>query len=301
MMQALSRIFSPLVRILGASTGAMLRLLRIKPSIAPPVTEDEVKAMIQEGTQAGIFEASEQDMVSGIFRLSDLRVGSLMTPRSEIVWLDLEDPLEVNSRKILESKYGRFPVGRGGLDDWIGIVQSKDLLNQALNGEPIDLETRLIRPLVVPESMLALKVLDMFQDSGVHIALAIDEFGVLQGLVTIFDILEAIVGDIPVLGEPVEAGAVQREDGSWLLDGMLPVDEFKEIFHLPGLPDEARGYYQTVAGFVINYVGRIPSAGDRFEWGGIRFEIMDMDGLRVDKILVLPPPGAATGSEKEGG
>lgn len=290
-MLALSRIFSPLVRLLSASTGALLRLFRIKPSSEPPVTEDEVKAMIQEGTQAGVFEESEQDMVAGIFRLSDLRVGQLMTPRSEIVWLDLEDSLEMNSLKILESKYGRFPVGRGGLDDWVGIVQSKDLLNQALKGEPVDLEARLIQPLVVPESMLALKVMDMFQDSGIHIALVIDEFGVLQGMVTIFDILEAIVGDIPVLGEPVEAGAIQREDGTWLLDGMLTVDDFKEIFRLGSLPDEARGYFQTLAGFVINYLGRIPSAGEQFDWSNLHFEIVDMDGLRVDKILVSPEPG----------
>lgn len=287
-IQGFARLTSPIVRFLSASTDLVLRIIGASPSDEPAVTDEDVKALLQIGAQAGIFEAAEEDMVSGILHLSDLRVGSLMTPRSEIAWIDLEDSLEINQLKIAESRYARFPVARGSLDDWIGIVQSKDLLAQLLSGKPLDLMANLLQPLVVPESMLALRVLELYKSSGVHSALVIDEFGTLQGLVTIFDILEAIVGDIPVKGEPVEAMVTRREDGSWLLDGRLPIQEFKEIFKLEQLPEESRGYYQTIAGFVITFTGHIPKAAEQFEWAGLRIEVLDMDGFRVDKVLVNP-------------
>lgn len=289
-MQTLSRITAPLVRFLSFSTEMVLRLLRVRPSDEPAVTDDDVKALLQQGAEAGIFEEAEEDMVSGIFRLSDLRAGALMTPRSQIVWLDLEDSLEVNQNKIVESVYSRFPVARGGLDDWIGIVQSKMLLSQVLNGQTLDIMSNLTKPLVIPESMLALRVLELFKQTGVHTAFVIDEFGTLQGMITIFDILEAIVGEIPVEGEPLENLAIQRDDGSWLIDGTLSIDQFKEIFDVDELPDEERGYYQTLAGFIITFLGRIPAAGDRFEWLGLLFEIVDMDGFRIDKIIVSRLP-----------
>ena len=287
-MQTLSRLTSPLVRLLSVSTSLVLRVLGAKPSDEPPVTDEDVKALLQQGAQAGVFEEAEEDMVAGIFRLSDLRVGSLMTPRTDITWIDLEDPLEVNKEKITRRIYSRLPVAHGSLDEWIGIVQVKDLFSQLLNGESLDFMSNLIQPLVVPESTLALKVLGMFKESGVHMALVLDEFGTLQGIVTIFDLLEAIVGDIPEQDETEEDMAVQREDGSWLLDGRLPVDEFKEIFGIDDLPEQGRGYYQTLAGFIITYLGRIPKSADKFDWNHLNFEIVDMDGFRIDKVLVVP-------------
>jgi putative hemolysin len=287
-MRRLSRLTLPLVRLLSWSTDLMLRILRQKPAAEPPVTEEEIKVLIDQGTQAGVFAEVEQDMVEAIFRLGDRRVGSLMTPRPEIIWLDLEDPPEETRRKIIESGHARLPVARGGLDQVLGVVQAKDLLEQALSGRPLDIQSVLAQPLILPESMPALKVLELFRQSRIHAALVIDEFGGLQGLVTIFDILESIVGDIPEEGELVEPEVVQREDGSWLVDGRFPVDEFKELFRLKWLPEEERGYYQTLGGFVMSYLGRIPSASDHFEWSGLHFEVVDMDGFRVDKVLVLP-------------
>jgi putative hemolysin len=287
-MHQFSRIAAPIVRFLSASTDLTLRLLRTRPSDEPLVTDEDVKALLQQGAKAGIFEEAEEDMVAGIFRLSDLRVGSLMTPRSQITWIDLDDPLELNQRKITQSVYARFPVARGNLDDWIGIVQSKDLLSQLLSDQKLDLMDNLITPVVVPESRLALKVLESFKERGVHIALIIDEYGMLQGLVTIFDILEAIVGDIPQLGEAAKEEAVQCEDGSWLLDGKLLIEDFKDIFHCDNLPAETSGYYQTLAGFIITYLGHIPKAAEGFEWEGMQFVIVDMDGFRIDKVMVIP-------------
>ncbi len=287
-MDLFSRLAAPLVRFLSASTDLILRLLRSRPSPEPPVTDDDVKALLEQGAKAGIFEEAEEDMVAGIFRLSDLRVGSLMTPRSQIAWIDLDDPLEVNQRKIAQSMYARFPVAHGELDDWVGIVQSKDLLSQLLKNQPLDLMANLIAPLVIPEGILALNALELFKQRGVHIALIIDEYGTLQGLVTIFDILEAIVGDIPQAGEALEKSAIMREDGSWLLDGQLPIEEFKEIFHHDRLPDEESGYYHTLAGFILSYLGHIPNEAEDFVWEGLQFVIVDMDGFRIDKVMVQP-------------
>jgi putative hemolysin len=287
-MHRFSRLAAPLVRFLSISTELVLRLLNARPSDEPAVTDEDVKALLEQGAKAGVFEEAEEDMVAGIFRLSDLRVGSLMTPRSQITWIDLDDPLEQNQRKIEQSLHARFPVARGSLDNWIGVVQSKDLLSQLLRGEALELVTNMTEPLVVPESVFALKVLESFKERAVHIALVLDEFGTLQGLVTIFDILEAIVGDIPQLGEPIEEEAVQREDGTWLLDGKLPIEKFKEIFNCSTMPDETSGYYQTLAGFILTYLGHIPKTAEGFEWESLQFLIVDMDGFRIDKVLVTP-------------
>jgi len=275
------------VRLLGWSTDFVLKIFGHKPAVEAPVTEEEIKVLIDQGRRAGIFAEAEQDMVEAVFRLGDRTVGTLMTPRTEIVWLDLEDSPDETRRKIIDSDHGRYPVARGSLDNLVGIVQAKDLLERAISGQVLDLQATMLQPLIVPESMPALKVLDLFRQSRVHTALVIDEFGGLQGLVTIFDILESIVGDIPGEGELVEPEVVQREDGSWLVDGRLPVDEFKELFRLSSLPGEGRGYYQTLGGFVMSYLGRIPTAADNFDWAGLHFEVMDMDGFRVDKVLIV--------------
>jgi putative hemolysin len=196
--------------------------------------------------------------------------------------------LEETRQKIVESAYSRLPVGEGSLDQVAGIVQAKDLLGQAFMNGQLDLQAALIMPQFVPESTEALKVLEMFRESGVHIALVIDEFGGLQGLVTLQDIIEGIVGDLPGEGEAQEPEIIQRGDGSWLMDGSLPVYEFKEILDLSALPQEDRGVYQTLGGFIMSFLGRIPETSDHFDWSGLHFEVMDMDGFRVDKVLVQP-------------
>jgi putative hemolysin len=289
-MRGLSRLAHPAVRLLSISTDAVLRLIGIQPSAEPPVTEEEIRVLIEQGTQAGMFEEAEQEMVERVFRLGDRRVSAVMTPRTEIVWLDRNASSEEIRRTIAESVHSRFVIAQGGLDNILGVVHAKDLLARSLGIQAIDLMASLQQPLFVPESMRALALLELFKQSGTHIALAMDEYGGIQGLVTPSDILEAIVGDLPLPGERAEPQVVQREDGSWLLDGMLSVDEFKELLHLSHLPGEDQGLYQTVAGFVIMQLGRIPQAADAFEWEGLRFEVMDMDGNRIDKVLVMPAP-----------
>jgi putative hemolysin len=287
-MRALARLASPVVYVLELSTDAILRVLAMRAVVEPPVTEEEIRALIAQGTQAGMFEEAEQEMVERVFRLGDRRVSAVMTPRTEIVWVDNEASLEEIQQTIAQSTHSRILVAQGSLDDVLGVVHAKELLLPLLRGEPLDLAAILRQPLYVPESMRALEVLELFKQSATHIALVIDEYGGVQGLVTPSDILEAIVGDLPEPGEQVDPLAVQREDGSWLLDGMLSIDDFKELFHLGRLPDEDQGVYQTLAGFVIMQLGRIPVVSDHFEWGGLRIEVVDMDGNRVDKILAHP-------------
>jgi putative hemolysin len=285
-MRLLSTITSPLVWLLSVSTDAVLRLLAIKPSTEPAVTEEEIRVLIEQGTQIGIFEEAEQDMIEGVLRLDDRRVYLVMTPRHQIVWLDIDDSPEQIRQKVTKSQHSRFPVVAGDLDNVLGVVQTKDLLTQALAGQPLDLQAWLRPPLFIPESISGLQVLNLFKQERSHLALVTDEYGGVEGLVTSDDILEAIVGDLPSLESPAEPAAVRRDDGSWLVDGMLHIDDLKEIFDLESLPGEEYGNYQTVGGFVINQLGSIPRAGQHFEWGDMRFEVIDMDGRRVDKVLV---------------
>jgi putative hemolysin len=277
-------IFSPLVRFLSFSTDLLLRAFGIQFKEEQPVTEDEIRVLLDQGTQAGVFETSEQEMVSGVFQLHDQRVYSLMTPRSEIVWLDVEEPLEETKRRILESPYSRFPVCRGELDNVLGIVKTRDLLIPLLEDRPIRLEECLQPVTFIPETALASRALEIFKETGREMLLVIDEFGSVQGLLTLNDLLSEIVGEIG--GE--EAQIVQRQDGSWLLDGMLSIDDFKELFNLPSLPQEEE--YETLGGFLMTLLGRIPQVSDRMEWRNLRFEIMDMDGRRIDKVLVTTLP-----------
>ena len=289
-MSFLGSIALPIVRLLGTSTDIVIRTLGIRPSDEPFVTEEEIKVMIEQGTEAGMFEQAEEDIMKRVFRLGDRRISSLMTPRLEMVWLDLEDSFEENRRCMMESSHAKFPVCHGGLDNLLGVVHVYDLLVRTMEGQPIDLTMSLQQPVFIPESTRALKVLELFKQTGTQIAFVVDEYGVIQGLVTLTDVLQAIVGDIPSVEELAEPQAIQREDGSWLLDGMLPVYQFKEILDIEDkeLPGEERGSYQTLGGFVVMYLGRIPKAADHFEWDSLRFEVMDMDGNRVDKVLVAP-------------
>lgn len=287
-MNLLSRIASPVIFLLGASTDLILKLMDIKPPVEPPVTEEEVKILLEEGTRAGVFEETEQDIVERVFRLSDRRAAALMIPRTEVIWLDVNDPLDEIRRKISEGDYFFYPVGNGSLDEVLGFVRARDMLSCTLSEKTIDLKGSLIPATFIPESMPALRILELFKQSGVYIAMVIDEYGSIQGIVTLSDVLEAIVGDLPPLSKASGPQAVQREDGSWLVDGMLPAEEFKEIFNLKKLPEEDSGYYQTIGGFVMMYLGKIPTTGEHFEWNGLRFEVVDMDENRVDELLVVP-------------
>jgi putative hemolysin len=283
-MHFLSRVFTPLVWALGKITDAAIKLMGIKPTNEPPVTEEEIQLLIDQGTEAGVIQESEQDMVEGVFSLSDSRVYSLMTPRTEITWLDIKDTPEEIRNKITQSPYSRFPVCQDSLDAVLGIVKARDLLSlPGLSSEGFKLKDRLRPAFYIPETMLASRALEIFKEKNAELMLVIDEFGSLQGLLTLNDIIEEIVGDIDV-----EAQATQRQDGSWLLDGLLPVDDFKEIFKVDKLPHEAE--YESLSGFVMMSLGRVPQAADHFEWNGLRFEVMDMDGRRVDKVLVTTLP-----------
>jgi len=289
-MSFFSIVFSPIVKLLSFSTEAILKLMGVKASEEPPFTEEELHLLIDQGTQAGVFEESEQDMVEGIFSLGDSRVYSLMTPRTDLVWLDIADSIEEIREKIAECPYSRFPVRQDSLETIVGIVKSRDLLVESLSGKEIDLKTLLKPAYFIPETMFASRALELFKEKNTELLLVIDEFGGLQGLLTINDILEEIVGAM----EFEEPQATQRQDGSWLLDGMLEVDEFKELFEFTTLPHEDE--YETLSGFVMTLLGRVPQPADNFDWNSYRFEVMDMDGRRVDKVLVttLPKPQAAT-------
>jgi putative hemolysin len=287
-MSFFSVLFSPFVKLLSFSTEAILKLLGVKPNQESPVTEEEIHLLIDQGKQAGVFEESEQDMVEGIFSLGDSRVYSLMTPRTDLVWLDITDSIEEIRQKIADCPYSRFPVRQDTLETIVGIVKSRDLLVESLSGKEIDLKTLLKPAYFIPETMFASRALELFKEKNTELLLVIDEFGGLQGLLTINDILEEIVGAM----EFEEPQATQRQDGSWLLDGMLEVDEFKELFEFTVLPHEDE--YETLSGFVMTLLGRVPQAADNFDWNGFRFEVMDMDGRRVDKVLVTTLPKSKT-------
>lgn len=283
-MNFVSRLFSPLIKLMGSATELFFQIFGIEPNNEPPITEEELQVLIDQGTQAGVFEESEQDMVEGVFSLGDERVYSLMTPRTEVVWLDVSDTTKEILEKMANSPYSRFPVRQDTLETIIGIVKSRDLLVEVLSGKDIVLKNLVKPAYFVPETMLASRALEVLKKHNTEVLLVVDEFGGFQGLLTINDILEEIVGQI----EGEEPQATQRQDGSWLLDGMLEVDEFKEIFNLNELPHEDE--YETLSGFVMTSLGRVPQTADHFDWNDLRFEVIDMDGHRVDKVLVTSKP-----------
>jgi len=241
--------------------------------------------MMRQGTQVGVFEPEEHEMVMQVFRLADQTINAIMTPRPEVVWLDLDDPPEETRELVGSGGYSRFPVARGDLDHVLGLVYAQDLLARAIAGAPLDVE-EIVRPaLFLPESVTALEAVERLRETRSDAALVIDEYGGFQGLLTTYDILEAIVGDLPAAGDSMDSEAVQREDGSWLLDGMLSVDELRDLLALAQLPYEGKAHYRTLGGLVMLALGRVPSPGDHFDCCGWRFEVLDMDGHRVDKVL----------------
>ena len=286
-MRFLSRLTAPLVHILGVSTDALLNLLGIKASDEPNITEEEIKVLIRQGADSGVFEPAEHEMVERVFRLGDRPIKAIMTPRTEIDWLDIESSLEENLQEVIASNHSRFPVGRGSLDECIGVIRGSLLLTAQLSGQALNLEEIIQPPLYVTESARALNVIEQFKKTGVHIAMVTDEYGGVEGLVTLNDLMEAIVGDLPSLEDQEEPLIIQREDGSWLIDGSLDIHDLKDLLEKDSLPDETTGSFHTLGGFVMHFLGYIPQSGEYFQWSGLRFEVVDMDGTRVDKVLVM--------------
>jgi putative hemolysin len=287
-MRALSVVAWPVVRLLSLVTDGILTILGIDTEVKTSLTEEEIRMLVDQGARAGIIEEVERDMVESVFLLGDRTLEAIMTPRPEIVWLDVNAPQEQVRQTVQGSSHSRFPVCDGNLDKALGLVRAKDLLANCLAGERLSLSEVMQDPLFAAETAQALQVLDRFRETGVHLAMLVDEYGGIEGLVTSFDILEAIVGDIPTMAEIDQPPMIQRKDGSWLVDGLTSVDDFKRTFEIRSLPGE--GTYQTVGGFVVFMLGSLPAAGSHFGYGGLRFEVADMDGRRVDKVMVDKGP-----------
>jgi len=288
-MRILSRLSRPAVWFLEKSSDFVLRLVGYRPEPMMPVTEEEIKVLVQQGREAGVFEKAEEQMVKGVFRLADRTVLAIMTPRTQIDWLNINDPTALHQERINSSPRSRFPVARDSLDNVVGIAEAKRMLGACISGSTVNLESVLERPVFVPDSMSALGVLDKFKTAATHTALVVDEFGSVVGLVTPYDVMEAVVGGLPTEQEPEDAMAVQRDDGSWLIDGMMPLDELKDLLDVASLPGEDPGSYTTIAGYVVAQFGHLPAAGEKFEASGWAFEVVDMDGRRIDKLLILAP------------
>lgn len=284
-MTGLSNLAAPFVWFLTVSTNVVLKVFGLGKEVDAPPSEEEVTHMIDQGTTAGVFHKAERAMVEGVLRLDERPVTEIMTRRTRIIWLNVVDSEEVNWRKIVASGHSQFPVYEGTRDNVIGMVTVKALWANAAAGVPNSIRNHLSKPLFVPTTINAVQLLDSFKKSGKHVALVTDEFGGIQGLVTLIDVMEAIVGDLPEPGDRHQPDAVQREDGSWLIDGGMVVDDFRRRFALPPLPGEEDEDYVTVGGFMLDRLGHIPQAGEYFKWTGWRFEVVDMDGNRVDKIL----------------
>ena len=284
-IKKLSRLSHPLVVLLSGSTSLLLRLFRMKPSSEPGISEEEIKLLISKGTRAGIFEEFEQETIERVFRLSDRRVAVFMTPRANVIWLDLNESEEQTKRKIALHKFSFFPVARDTLDNVVGVIRAKELLSLTMEGGPFHLPGICRKPLFVWESTPAVKVLELFKKSGMHIALVVDEYGTIHGLVTFDDILRSVFEDVEDAPEG-EKEIVEREDGSWLISGSLPLDEFLDYIEAGKLSEEERTDMHTVGGFVMEKIGAVPTEGQHFLWRGLRFEVVDMDGRRVDKILM---------------
>jgi putative hemolysin len=287
-MEWLALVARPFVRLLSFCTEGTLRLLGVRGGPSRSVTEEEIAASLEEGLDAGVIEAQEHQMVRNVFRLDDRQVGSMMIPRAEVVWLDINDPLDQLIKRVSQqTEHSRYPVCRGGLDDVVGIISAQTLLQQSLRGNSLSLADGLQTAVFVPETLSGMELLDHFRASSTQLVFVVDEYGEVQGIITVRDVLEAIAGEFTAPSGD-DSWAVQREDGSWLFDGLIPVVEFKDRLELKELPEEGRGRYNTLAGMVLLLLGRLPGVSDRVEWEGWCFEVVDLDGKRIDKVLAFP-------------
>ena len=284
-MNLLSTATRPLVVMLTACTNGVLRLLGIRGGPSRAVTEEEIAAQLEEGLDAGVIEEQEHQMVRNVFRLDDRQIGSMMIPRAEIVWIDAEAGLDAAVSAIVEHGHTRYPVCRGGLDDVIGVLGAHRLLQPLARGDRPDLAGLLQPPVFVPETLSGMELLEHFRVSRADLVFVVDEYGAVQGVISERDLLEAITGEFGTQADE-DSWAVERDDGSWLMDGLIPVPELKDRLELKELPEEDRGRYNTLAGMVMLLLGRLPRTADHVEWQGWRFEVVDLDGKRVDKVLV---------------
>jgi putative hemolysin len=289
------RVLTPVVWLLTFSTEGLLKIFGLDHPDEISVTEAEVKDLIAEGAESGVFKPSEKTMLESVMRLADRTVRGVMTPRLDMIWIGIDDPETEWEQIVQTSGYSRFPVASGDMSDVLGVVYAKDLLYMSATGQTINLQTAMRPVLKVPDTTSVLRLLDQFKQAGQHLAIVIDEYGSVEGMVSLTDILEAIVGDIPEKGQARDAQPVQREDGRWLIDGMMPIDEVEALLNLKNMRDGAE--YHTLAGFVIDKLGRMPVSGDHFFWNAARFEVVDMDAHRVDKVLIALP--LLEGAEQE--
>ncbi|MDQ6628471.1 MAG: hemolysin family protein [Pseudomonadota bacterium] len=295
-MEWLSLLTRPFIKLLTWSTNASLYLLGIRDG-GPDrsVTEEEIAASLEEGLDAGVIEAQEHQMVRNVFRLDDRQVGSMMIPRAEIVWLEAAGSAADVLRVIGDADHSRYPVCRGGLDDVIGVISAQGLLRQSVQGKTFTLDAGLQPPVFVPETLSGMELLEQFRASNAQIVFVVDEYGEVQGMITVRDVLEAITGEFSTRTDD-DSWAVRRDDGSWLFDGLIPMPELKDRLGLKELPEEDRGRYNTLAGMVMLLLGRLPETADAVEWDGWRFEVVDLDGKRVDKVLASALPRDASGA-----
>jgi putative hemolysin len=284
-----SRAARPAEWLLERSSSLVLRLVPLRANESQAVTDEEIAIMLREGTALGLFERTESAIVQMALRLDDRPVNAVMTPRTQVEFLDLGDSETANRRTIIESAHSRFPVVEGTPPQVLGIVEGKKLLALALNGQAFDLRAVLRPPLFVPASVTALRALEIFKASGAPMALVVDEYGELEGILTLHDILTSLVGEIASPEEPGDPSVVKRDDGSWLIDGMVPIDTVRDTIGLASLPGEGEGDFHTLGGFIMARVNRIPKVGDKTAVAGYRFEVVVMDGRRVDRVLIVPP------------
>ena len=291
-MHWLARAARPLVWLLSASSDGLLRLARAQRGDEPPVTDEEIEVLMQQGADAGVFHRSEQAIVANVLRLDEQRIGVIMTPRADIYTIDLDEDEAAVRQQLAACPHHRVVVVRGGFERVLGVLHVTDLLMPAFDGRPLEIERILRPPLYVPESVTTTKLMELFRKARAQFALIVDEYGEVQGLVTLTDVMASIVGDVPAEGVAAEQDAVQRDDGSWLIDGAIGIERFRSLLDLDPLPGEDEGAYNTVAGFALHQLGRIPAVGEHFVAAGLRFEIVDMDRTRIDKLLVsrLPEP-----------
>jgi putative hemolysin len=283
-MEWISLVVRPFIKLLSWCTEGTLRLLGVRGNPDRSVTEEEIAASLEEGLDAGIIEAQEHQMVRNVFRLDDRQVGSMMIPRAEIVWLDEAGSPDDVLAVIGDEEHSRYPVCRGGLDDVVGIISAQTLLQQLMKGGQMSLSKGLQSPVFVPETLSGMELLEQFRASSAQLVFVVDEYGEVQGMITVRDVLEAITGEFSTPTDE-DSWAVQRTDGSWLFDGLIPVPELKDRLALKELPEEDRGRYNTLAGMIMLLLGRLPHTTDSVEWDHWRFEVVDLDGKRVDKVL----------------
>ncbi len=287
-MRKLSIMAGPAVSFLSFSTDALFKLFQFKPAEESSVSEDEVKLMIREGQRAGVFLPAESEMVESVLKLDRVPARDLMTPRAKIIWINVNDPHEAIWHKIVVSGHTTFPVYEGNRDRVLGVISVKSIYANLAAGAPVQVRDLMTPPLVVPAVMPANVLLEKFKQTGKHVALVADEFGGIMGLVSLHDIMEAIIGELPSIEDRSRPRAVRRDDGSWLVDGMLDVEEFERTVSDFKLHPAFHRDYQTFAGFVMKHLGRMPEEGETFRLNGYLVEIIDMDGHRVDKVLLIP-------------